>query len=297
MREFKIRVKIYERFEEGDVRNFKVKADSLYEMFKKLATKKPELSIDYYIDIEGDDKKYAKMTDQKFANYFDSSNGDGGDYFTVTENGKIWIGGNNEDDEEDLDESVKEENKKIVPINSVRPGMKGVDYAGEVGIVKEIEMVQDFESILKKYDESGAMQEAIENMDEYGILPSDWLVAVELEDSESAVYTYGSDGFVICEDNSKSKMKEATENELQLGTVYKIYDTTNNGNLVHSQAKYAGKTTKGYTFNLLNQKSREVFYPNISNFSISPTKVYVKESVEKAVRLLESVTGKKVFLR
>lgn len=207
MREFKVRVEIYERYgDSGPNKNFKVKANSLYEMFKKLSKAKPELSINYSFmwDAE-DDAEYSAMTDEEFAEQFDESNGDGGDYFTVTENGKVLIGGNSDEDEEEIDES---------------------------------------------------------------------------------------------KNNKMKNLKEATEQDLQVGTVYKIFDTTNNGNLVHSQAKYTGNGAEGFTFSLLNQKGRNVSYKDISNFSIMPTKVYAKvESVSKEMKMLESVTGKKVKLK
>lgn len=91
--------------------------------------------------------------------------------------------------------------KAVIGQSFVTSGMVATDYNNEKWKVIKVVPMKDF-STIKKYDESGAMAEAMENPDDYEIEDDTYLIAVKNAD-ETAVFTYGPDGACVWSNDVK----------------------------------------------------------------------------------------------
>ena len=107
-RSFIVKIDTYERYDESKKIKLRIQAKSIFDLFEKLNKKSSDIS--YYLsgfdeNEDSEEKKaYKQMPEEELLEMFDSSNGDGGNYYTIIEikNGKeiILAGGANEYDEE-----------------------------------------------------------------------------------------------------------------------------------------------------------------------------------------------------
>lgn len=112
-------------------------------------------------------------------------------------------------------EEAKTGKVKVKSFNDVQKGDIGEDYSDdEVRIIAKGKGINDYNKILKRYDESGAMEEFFYDLEENPIA-LDWIddsgneggynvedvemVAVKFQDGSTAVYTYGDDGVLVYE--------------------------------------------------------------------------------------------------
>lgn len=71
----------------------------------------------------------------------------------------------------------------------------------------------------------------------------------------------------------KNYIMENNSNEPVEGVLYKIYDRTKGGSLIHSQAKYVSKDKNGYKFNLINRKEDNfIWLNNLNDYSFTETR-------------------------
>jgi hypothetical protein len=142
IRNFIVKVDVYDRYNEGDKIKFKIKAKSIFDLLDKLNKKSGD--IGYYLSGFDEDEdpaekaKYKEMPEKELLKLFDESNGDGGDYYTIIEikNGKeiILAGGIDEYTEEEFEDDFYATGGEISAVEE----WVGLEYSKE-----QIEMVLD----------------------------------------------------------------------------------------------------------------------------------------------------------
>lgn len=186
---------------------------------------------------------------------------------------------------------AKMKNGSVVPVNKLQVGMKGEDYAGHEGKIVSIAKVKDFDKI-KRYDSSGAMQDAISDSDDYEIEPDDILVAVEMkEDRGPFVFVYGGDGFTVTENKSAiDRMKEngkfkpkKIDNTFKPGQLFKVKQSVAKG--------YAWDTTN-YRMLVIDTKGTYLAYDNRTNKIIEGMGTVSRKSEE----LVEGIAAPKELI-
>lgn len=83
----------------------------------------------------------------------------------------------------------KTKQSKMIPFEDVNPGMEGLTYSGEPGVITWCGTADE----MYWMDQTGALQDLIDDKE---ILPDDPAVIVDLDSGEKDIgYVYGVDGF------------------------------------------------------------------------------------------------------
>ena len=158
-RSFIVKIDIYERYDESKKIKLRIQAKSIFDLFEKLNKKSSDIS--YYLsgfdeNEDSEEKKaYKQMPEEELLEMFDSSNGDGGNYYTIIEikNGKeiILAGGANEYEEEDEEEYAKGGG---VSVYNLRKGDKVKTRKGDIETIIKKTGSGSYETIENDYTHS-----------------------------------------------------------------------------------------------------------------------------------------------
>jgi hypothetical protein len=123
------------------------------------------------------------------------------------------------------------ESGRVKDFSKVKVGDKAEDYHGEEWKVVAKGTGKEFDKVLAKYDDSGAMLDMQIKPAQFGLSKTDWdeleMIAVE-RGREKAVFTYDPDGACVYEsiDEGKDEFVSATlikdDGDLRKGSVIKV---------------------------------------------------------------------------